>query len=613
MAQDNGLIYLADQDSNLNQQAILNLSLSSANSDFLSLTAMALHPSFTDPEQPGYGTFYTAHTTEFDTDASINRLQLNDSDITFAFETVIIAWQYDFEKQKIDAQTPREILRIPIKTQHSAIKQLSFDPYQKSWNTDYGQLYISLNYIHHLKEQPLYSGVILRIHPMLFGALNYTVPDTNPFIKEPTIQDEIVVMGAQNVEHFFWAKNNHASIFVQHNNSEQHMLSKAKLGDNLLIQSESNFLWQQPSAMSSMLLYQGRNFLNLRNKMVFFSLLEGQWHLTSLALSPLLNESPIFEQLSAKKVLSPSSSLDIHQDKEGEIILFDRHTSRLYSLQPDNLKVAETAASQSDATVAGPNNYFWYGCLLLVLLLLLLIFIKRQNTAQSRSIHLLKKDFVRFEYRPTTKTILLFRAGQKSVNTTLLVDAIIRYEVLLNNDVIYTLDGQPENAISNQIEVRLRDHFTKEQSEKIADEQNRQIGITLSSKDEDYTICLYLRKGNNRVTSAKYFEVVDKLIDLCWVISKCLSPNVTETRVIPAFGFTGHNTSAAVSDPNTPLAEDKHMIKETAMPKTAAPKPVEQSISQTEIVNGLDKLVALHQQGYLTDEEFSLAKAKLLQ
>jgi hypothetical protein len=43
--------------------------------------------------------------------------------------------------------------------------------------------------------------------------------------------------------------------------------------------------------------------------------------------------------------------------------------------------------------------------------------------------------------------------------------------------------------------------------------------------------------------------------------------------------------------------------------KTAVTQPK----TQNEVVNALDKLVSLHQQGYLTDEEFSMAKAKLLQ
>jgi translation elongation factor P/translation initiation factor 5A len=41
-------------------------------------------------------------------------------------------------------------------------------------------------------------------------------------------------MGIQNIEPFFLAKSDHASVFMQHNNDEQYRLSKAILGDNLL-------------------------------------------------------------------------------------------------------------------------------------------------------------------------------------------------------------------------------------------------------------------------------------------------------------------------------------------------------------------------------------------
>ena len=198
VAQNNGSIFLAGKDGNITQEAILNLPLIVDNPAFISLTAMTLHPSFTRPEQSGYATLFTAHTTEFGPQINNNRLAINDV-IVFAFETVITAWQYDFEKQKIDPKTQREVLRIPIKTMDNAIKNLTFDPYQKSWNGNYGQLYFSLNYINELKEHPLYSGVILRILPEIFGVRNYTIPQSNPFVKNLEINDEIVVMGGQNI------------------------------------------------------------------------------------------------------------------------------------------------------------------------------------------------------------------------------------------------------------------------------------------------------------------------------------------------------------------------------------------------------------------------------
>lgn len=616
VAQNSGLIYLAGKDDTNNQENILNLPLRVNSLPFISLTAMALHPSFTSPEKSGYATLYTAHTTAFEREKNTNRLTLDDSsiDFPFAYETVITAWQYDFDKQKIDPQTQREIISIPIKDQGSAIQQLTFDPYQKSWNTDYGQLYFSLKYIDKLQNYPLYSGVILRIFPMLFGTRNHTVPQANPFIKEPEIVDEIVVMGGQNIEHFFWAKNNHASIFIQHNNNQKHQLTKAKVGDNLLTQPDSNFLWQQPNAMSSMLLYQGRNFLSLRNKMVFFTLLDNQWYLTSLTLDPLEDESPIFEELITKEVLSSDSYLNIHQDSQGEIILFDNNKNRLYSLQSTHEDIVKTAVSKTNTSWLGSNNNVLYTSLLVVLFSLL-VFINYKNSAQKKYRRLFEKHYVRFEYEQATQTILLFRANQNSVNKTLAIDDIIRCEILLNRNIINTIDGQSNNTISNQVEKHIRTLFAEEKSGKMVNEQTRHIGITLSDKVSSYNVYLYLRKGNNRMTSITFDEAVDTLMDLCWVISKRITPKVTEARLVPIVvsSRTTVPASARITSLTQPIFKNSYSDKVPASPNSVKPKLVDQPTRHTEVVDALDKLVNLHQQGYLTDKEFTLAKTKLLQ
>lgn len=616
VAKNNGLIYLAGVAHIIKNDPILNLPLKVNNPTFISLTAMALHPSFLRPEQPGHATLYTAHVTEFDQEENANRLTLDNTNITFAFEAVITAWQYDFDEQKIDPLTQREIIRIPLKTQDSAIQQLTFDPYQKYWNADYGQLYFSLRYVNELKDHPLYSGVILRINPQMFGARNYTVSESNPFTKNPEINDEIVIMGGHKIDSFFWAKNNYASIFIQHNDDKQHRLSKAEVGDNLLIQSQSRFLWQQPTAMSSMLLYQGRSFLSLRNKMVFFSLVDKKWHLTSRALTPLSNESPILEGLIPKEPLSATSNLIIHQDNQGEILLFDDHKSRLYSLQSTGENVIEASVSQSNTTEV-KSNYNVILIILVVALLSILVFIYLKKGIRKLAMRSLYKGYVRFEYEPIAHTILLFRNDNKKARKILTLDSIIRCEVLLNNTVIRILDDQPNNAISNQNETEIRKLFAKEHNDKMLDKQTRQIEIVLSDKDNSYTVCLYLRKGNNRVTDSTYYEVIDILIDLCWVISKHINSQATDTRLI--FKVTSASTYVPSSSQETASQkasrQDKsdHSIDDPVASKTTVENSANQTTQQTEVVDALGKLVNLHQQGYLTDQEFSLAKAKLLQ
>ena len=424
VAQNNGSIYFAGKDGTINHEVVLNLQSSANTPGFISLTAMTLHPSFTMPERPGYATFYTAHTTEFEQAQNHNRLTLNDPNIHFAFETVITAWKYDFEKQQIDLQTQREILRIPLQSTDNGIYQLSFSPYLKVWNADYGQLYFSLTNIPELQGHALYSGAILRIYPQLFGARNYTVSRANPFVKNPKINNEIVVLGTQNIERFFWAKNSHGMIFIQHNNSEQHWLSKAEIGDDLLQQTESDNLWQQPHTKSAMLFYQGRDFLNLRNKMVFFTLTAKQWHLSSLALDDLSHDSPTFEVIIATPEISSHAKLHVYQDQTDEIIVFDEHHSRLYSLQSTNEKANTAGASNSNLSDFESKNYVWITALV-VFLLALFIFIKRKPAGHKQAINLLNKTYVRFEYDLIQQTILLFRANKSKEHQSLGIEDII--------------------------------------------------------------------------------------------------------------------------------------------------------------------------------------------
>lgn len=624
IAQDNGLIYLAGNDGIVNPETILNLPEMVNNPAFISLTAITLHPSFMLPEQPGYATLYTAHTTEFSQQKNNNRLTVYDAGIDFSFETVITAWQYDFDDQKIDQQTQREVIRIPIKNLNTAIQQLTFDPHQKPWSADYGQLYFSLKYEKELKNNPLYSGVILRIYPLLFGARNFTVPQNNPFIKSPKINNEIVISGGQNIKRFFWAKNNHEAIFIQHNNVEKYWLSKAKVGDDLLQQPQSTLLWQQPSARSSMLLYQGRKFFKLINKIVFLKLLDNQWYLSSLPLMPLNNDSPIYEKLVTKEALSPNADLNIHQDNQGEIILFDNHNSKMYSLQSTHLNEIDVNVPPSDSS-AGSTNYVLY-IILLAGLPLCLIFVYYKTTDQKDPVSLLNGDNVHFQYQPTTQTILLFRANQKKAHKILSIFDILHCEVLLNNNVINIIDNQPQNAISNKIEEDIRDIFTEEHRHKMLDEQSRRIEMILSDKDNSYTVCLYLRKGYNRLTGSKYYEVIDMLIDLCWVISKRINPGSTETRLITVFAKAAASVRPtvirqAIKDDN--IVDIHHPVKFIATGKksemiqerdnTNGEVPMVLVTHQTKVVDALEKLASLHQQGHLTNEEFTLAKTKLLQ
>jgi hypothetical protein len=623
VATNRGRVFLARKNDINNQNPILDLPQSLNNSSFTTLTAISLHPSFTVPDVPGHATFYTAHTTAYEQSNSNNRLMINEPILTFTFETVITAWSYDFEKQQIAPQSQRELIRIPINSQDEAIKQLAFDPYLKPWHADYGQLYFSLGYSDELKQHALYSGAILRIHPMLFGARNYTVSETNPFLKDPEVSNEIVILGGHNIEHFFWTKYSHNTIFVKHNDNEKFRLSKGKVAVKLDSQPESNLLMLQAFAMPSIVLYQGRNILNLRNKMVYFTLLDGGWHLSSVSLESKDDELPETEQvITTEAITSPAlttdSDLSIHNDSQNEIIIFDRHLNTLYSLQLTKPAVSNTTENNNEVDILPSANnsddskILILGAFLIAVLISILLLFKLKNASAK---DVLNKKFVRLEYVPTKNTFELFKRNSKKPHTILQLTNISLCEILLNNEVVSSIDNEPKNVIGNQLETEIREIFTKEQKRKIHLDQTREIQVALSDQNESYVVCLYLRKGNSRITGEKYHKVVDNLMELCWVISKQLNPQVIEKRIVPIAKvsrpiLTSSTRKVVKPQTATPSADNKSNIKQER-PKDSSTIP-EQVSKNTELVDSLEKLVNLHKQGYLSDEEFSLAKANLL-
>ena len=83
-------------------------------------------------------------------------------------------------------------------------------------------------------------------------------------------------------------------------------------------------------------------------------------------------------------------------------------------------------------------------------------------------------------------------------------------------------------------------------------------------------------------------------------------PKVSAESLLDSPALVKHsNTKLEGISPTTP--------ESTAAEPESKPKPKSQKIEhKTELVDALDKLVNLHKEGYLSDEEFSLAKANLL-
>ncbi|WP_158968946.1 SHOCT domain-containing protein [Paraglaciecola sp. L3A3] len=617
VANDQGYIYLLDKSNSNKQKLALNINTSTNKSAAIRLSSITLHPSFIRPEELGYATLYTAHNAKL-IQPKQHAVSLPDNiETVFYYETVITAWQYDFDKQEIDIHSAREILSIPIKSLDEGINRLSFDPYQKSWGRDYGQLYFSLNASYELKHYPLYSGSILRIHPQDFGDSHYTIPSDNPFIKDTKINDEIVVTGLDKIEQYFWVKNKQGEIFVQHHNNEQYWLSKLQLGDNYLADSAQNHLKQQDDVMPTILLYQGRQFLTLKNHFIFLSSYDGKWLLN---YSSINNNEPALsaEILTTNNLLTPAF-VDLEQDENSHIFIFDMKNASLYILQEPQEKLLDPAIPSQVESDTGTRNYLLYIILVAVLLFVVLIYGKSRNN--KNGVNKLEKNLFRLKYESSSNKIFLYLSEQREPIKSIDLTAITGCEVLLNHQVIAMVNGQAEHIFSNAIEQDLRELFAEEHFEKMLDCKTRTIELILTTKKEKVTACLYFRKGKRRTTGAKYPDVIDIIMDFCWQLSRQINPNNTEERSVtlsekiyqtPRYivtptkpQFSRHNSQDKISvDPNiSPLAQDKPTDKDD----------ITAEIISTEVVDALEKLANLHQQGLLTDEEFTVAKSKLLQ
>jgi hypothetical protein len=182
----------------------------------------------------------------------------------------------------------------------------------------------------------------------------------------------------------------------------------------------------------------------------------------------------------------------------------------------------------------------------------------------------------------------------------------------------------------------------------MVDGKVRQVSLLLTDKlIKNYKVCVYMRKGSNRITKKSYTKVVHELIDWCWLIGERINPTQTEKRTIQprvvqkeksdivsakSNNTSLHNQAAAIrpeiptiensDQPQVPgensarlnVVTESESLTELSVTESSdtAVKANQENTINTELVNALDKLVSLQKQGFLTLDEFSKAKEKLL-
>ncbi|MBL4899776.1 MAG: hypothetical protein JKX76_09080 [Colwellia sp.] len=651
---ESGQIYLIDDDE-INPKAILDMSVfRQKDSSLFKLTAIELHPNFSLRDQVGYGTVYTAHIENINKNSKTKRLQGRVDDLKLSFDAVITEWKFNaVNHQVVDVSSKREVLRIGVPDNLMIIKQMSFSPYIKSWNDNFGLLYVALSG-NEKKLEPLYSGVILRINPEKFGLRSFRVPDNNPYLKNSQIHDAIYLLGGQQVQQFIWPGKNSDKILVSHKYDNKHLLSLTDDRNDWRNSAVKHVLYQSDDAVHDLLVYQGRELPLLRAKLLLLRQKNQHWVIDSLAFDFLDNQKirdeikPQLEWSITSKKLPKNSQIILNSSHYGEVFLLEKTISVLFRLTQQSLANEGVVVSRSK-NVTIENGAFDYRLLLLLILIILgaiYYWLKRKGHSVKG---IVRKQFASLELSESGQQVRLYHRHQRNTAETIIeIVNIVSSEIKLNEQSLNIVNTELDHGFNNNKEESLRAIFANEKTDKMVDDKVRQISLLLTdNRKNSYTVCLYMRKGSNRITKKSYVRVINELIDWCWLVSEKINAKNTEKRKEKSIILSKekaditsnnkdkaplHNQAAKIrpithqtdktsqplvtGEPSSILEvvpENKHSAEQSGEESSETHSQVHQSkVINTELVNALEKLVNLKQQGFLTMDEFSKAKEKLL-
>ncbi|XQW85004.1 hypothetical protein ACOYR1_18065 [Thalassotalea piscium] len=617
IASKQGQLHLLDSNKIINPP-ILNIK--QFYPEFITLNSLVLHPNFGLIQQKGYNTFYTAHVEP--TDKTKRTLRVKDNTISrvFPYEVTIVEWKIkEINSLKVDPESRREIFRIGVNQPEKAVIGMRFNPYIKSWHDNFSHLYIALAYDVTLKESSLYSGAILRINPEKFGLRSYTTPNNNPFINQPEIPDELLIIGAQQIKQFLWQKNNDQQLIVSHVYDHQPLLSQLDYGDNLLASAPKTTLLKGDviSAKDTLVLYRGRAFKELRNKLLYLTKKEGSWQLQSLTTTLPFQKNII--HAFSKNELASEDQPAFFEDNNDEVMLFSRaqHVIQRLDKKASNGLSDQTVLSSDNQE---QNDEASYGYLIGLLILFgggLAWFVKNKKAQQAVK-SLLHRNYARFELSPDQTQVFLFQRHQEDSSLTLDVNTIVRCDIVLNNEKLLSIKAGV-SGFDEALEQMLENQFIAEKRIKMVDQRTRKLELIIGDNtDMEYGICLYFREGNQRLTKAKFGTITDELKDWCWFIANKISPEQTGKRIVKTVQpqpVRVPSTPRQVVTKPIPKAEE---VKSTPTPQTVKKRGDESESNRnsseldTQLIDALNKLANLKAEGFLTEDEFVNAKTKIL-
>lgn len=619
IAYTNGQIYLADARQSISSVLVNTASFIDKNA-FIELTGFALHPSFKHREQTGFLTFYTAHIERHNSQLNKKRLPKK-QEASPLVDVVVTEWQLSKESYQ-EAKPSRELLRVSSPSSTQKMTKLAFNPYVKSWQDNFGFLYVAINNMPTKNPQAIYAGSILRINTSKFGLKPYTIPKDNPFISQNNIDNEIAVITASHVIDINWAKGEGTDLVISTSNRQQVLVYPAKLGDDWRAKKPSPLYAREKSNnVLPGMFYFGRNLNWLWQHYFSIKPSNGGWQMS--ATSGLLTK--IGTGINTRQwpvndpQLNQEPELSLFPDHQGEPLAFAPASGKLYRLFVINEQLDNAKTNESEQVNASSNDNILIIATVFVLLLstpMVYLVIRRIRQKQQSIRH----QFTRLEFSNKNEQVKIYRPRQTKPSIELTVTEIIESSVYLNDIDLATINAT--KVFDNGVQTSIEDALAREYRHKMVDNKIRKIEVSIKTKtNKEHIVCLYLRKGNTRITKNAYDDSLLFLFDWCWFISQKLHPNANIIRKLklPVEPITPVPQKPCSAPKAATIASESRPSPETVIQQPTTGEQTLKSANEktsidqdTELVKALEKLVKLKEQGMLTEAEFNQAKTKLL-
>jgi len=586
-----------------------------------------LHPSFSFSSQENFLSFYTSHLEPVDKKQKTKRVIETSIKEVLPYEIVVAKWQFNQKDDlSLSVAKPKEILRIPALSANDKIVQMAFNPHIKSWQNDFSLLFIALSFNEKLANSALYSGAILRINPKNFGLLSYTIPAGNPFNKTKSIPNEVIITGSQQLRSFTWLKNSVGNLLASHSYQQKELLSQIDHGSDWRVDKKTPSLLElsNSTGIDNSVIYRGSAMPSLRNHLLSLQW-NKQWQLNAIkTTTPYTNE--VIARLDST-IFNKHSNITLYSDAQGELLLLDKNNHSLIKITASIENNTNTSQllleSKKQSEQQLTKLLIW---LLAIGVIIAIIYKISFGDKWGKAKGFLKKHYAKFSLDATKNKVLLFNRHQEVAEQFILVRDIIKSEILLNEQLISTVDASNEHGFSHEDEQVILTNFTKEKRDKMVTAKVRKVELLLTDNNKHtFSICLYMREGNQRLTKAKYNEVIKDVIDWTWFIAQKINPKRTQKRIIRvdvpvAAEPTVQITRPSQSQPIKATVDTLEPIqlaseKKEDMFTTDSTQKTDQIAghqSDVDLINALDKLAKLKQQGLLTDTEFEEAKNKIL-